>query len=71
MSAKNKQIIDKLEYCISLREKGFDSTEIKKKIKDKGFKEIEPRYLLKESDIIYLNRLQMKSNKREKRAKDM
>lgn len=47
----------KLEYSISLREKGFDANEIKKKMKENGFEESEIDHYLKRSDEIFLNRL--------------
>lgn len=54
--------MNKLEYSISLREKGFDSNEMKKKMKEKGFEESEIQYYLKRSDEIFLNRL-IRNNK--------
>lgn len=49
--------MNKLDYSISLREKGFDSNEIKKKMKEEGFEESEIQYFLKKSDEIFLNDL--------------
>ena len=49
--------MDKLDYSISLREKGIASNDIKKKMKEKGFEEPEIQYYLKKSDEIFLNKL--------------
>ncbi len=47
--------MDKLDYSISLREKGLSSDEIKKKMKEKGFDDSEIQHYLKKSDEIFLN----------------
>jgi hypothetical protein len=49
--------MNKLNYSISLREKGFASNEMKKKMREKGFEDSEILYYLKRSDEIYLNQL--------------
>ena len=49
--------MNKLDYCIALREKGLVSDDIKKKMKENGFEESEIQYDLKKSDEIFLNRL--------------
>jgi hypothetical protein len=49
--------MNKLGYCISLREKGLTSNDIKKKMKEKGFKESEIQHYMKKSDEIFLNKL--------------
>lgn len=49
--------MNKLDYIISLREKGFTSNEIKKKMKEKGFEESEIQYYFEKSDEIFLNKL--------------
>jgi hypothetical protein len=49
--------MNKLEYSISLREKGLGSDDIKKKMKEKGFEESEIQFYLKKSDEIFLNQL--------------
>ena len=47
--------MNKLDYSISLREKGLASDDIKKKMKEKGFEESQIQYYLKKSDEIFLN----------------
>jgi hypothetical protein len=47
--------MNKLDYSISLREKGLESDEIKKKMKEKGFEESEIQYYFKKSDEIFLD----------------
>ena len=49
--------MNKLKYSISLRVKGFDTNDIKKKMKEKGFEESEIQHYLKKSDEIFLNQL--------------
>lgn len=49
--------MNKLDYSISLREEGFVSDDIKKKMKEKGFEESEIQYYLKKSDEIFINQL--------------
>ncbi|WP_292891954.1 hypothetical protein [Nonlabens sp.] len=49
--------MNKLDYSISLREKGFGSNEIKKRLKEEGLEESQIQYYLKKSDEIYLNQL--------------
>lgn len=49
--------MNKLDYSISLREKGFGSNEIKKRLKEKGLEESQIQYYLKKSDEIFLNQL--------------
>lgn len=57
--------MNKLDYSLSLREKGFDSNDIKKKMIEKGFEESEIQYYLKKSDEIFLNQL-IRKNKTSK-----
>ncbi|PIA78515.1 hypothetical protein BFR04_02990 [Gaetbulibacter sp. 4G1] len=59
--------MNKLDYSISLREKGFASIDIKKKMKEKGFEESEIQYYLKRSDEIFLNQLIQKKRSKPKR----
>lgn len=47
--------MNKLDYSLSLREKGLSSDEIKKKMKEKGFEDSQIQYYLKKSDEIFLN----------------
>ncbi len=47
--------MNKLDYSISLREKGLSSEEMKKKMKEKGFEDSHIAYYLKKSDEIFLN----------------
>ncbi|WP_422858240.1 hypothetical protein ACOKFD_12565 [Flagellimonas sp. S174] len=47
--------MNKLDYCVSLRAKGFDSKDMRKKMKENGFEESEMQYYLKKSDEIFLN----------------
>lgn len=47
--------MNKLDYSISLREKGLASEDIKKKMKEKGFEDSEIQYYFKKSDEIFLN----------------
>ncbi|GAA3636856.1 hypothetical protein [Flavivirga jejuensis] len=49
--------MNKLDYSISLREKGFGSNEIKKRLKEEGLEESQIQYYLKKSDEIFLNQL--------------
>jgi hypothetical protein len=56
--------MNKLDYSISLREKGLVSDDIKKKMKEKGFEESEIQYYFKKSDEVFLN--QLINNKRSK-----
>jgi hypothetical protein len=57
--------MNKLNYSIWLREKGLDSNDIKKKMKEKGFEESEIQYYLKKSDEIFLKQL-IRNNKTSK-----
>jgi hypothetical protein len=57
--------MNKLNYSIWLREKGLDSNDIKKKMKEKGFEESEIQYYLKKSDEIFLKHL-IRNNKTSK-----
>ena len=47
--------MNKLDFSISLREKGLDSKDIKKKMKENGFEDSQIQYYLKKSDEIFLN----------------
>lgn len=47
--------MNKLDYSISLREKGLDSGDIKKEMKENGFENSEIQYYLRKSDEIFLN----------------
>lgn len=47
--------MNKLDYSISLREKGLSSEDIKRKMKEKGFKDSEIQYYFKRSDEIFLD----------------
>ncbi len=59
--------MNKLDFSISLREKGLDSGDIKKKMKENGFKDSEIQYFLKKSDEIFLNQyIQYKTSKSKK-----
>lgn len=49
--------MDKLKFCLSLRERGHDTNEIKKIMKAQGFKDSEIQYYLKTSDNIFLKQL--------------
>ena len=49
--------MNKLKFCISLREKGLSKNEIVKELTKHGFEESELDYYLKKSDEIYLNQL--------------
>ncbi|WP_299385194.1 hypothetical protein [uncultured Lacinutrix sp.] len=49
--------MNKLDYSISLRKKGFGSNEIKKRLKEEGLEESQIQYYLKKSDEIFLNQL--------------
>jgi hypothetical protein len=49
--------MNKLDYSISLREKGLVSNDIKQKMKEKGFDESEIQYYFKKSDDFFLNQL--------------
>ncbi|WP_040278026.1 hypothetical protein [Psychroserpens damuponensis] len=49
--------MNKLDYSISLREKGLSSNEIIENLKAKGFEESEIQYYLKKSDDMYLDQL--------------
>lgn len=49
--------MNKLDYCISLREKGLSTADIKIKMQEKGFDESEIQYYLKKSDEIFLDQL--------------
>ncbi|AXT19000.1 hypothetical protein D7030_14790 [Flavobacteriaceae bacterium AU392] len=49
--------MNKLDYSISLREKGFASNEIRKRLKEEGLEESQIQYYLKKSDEIFLNQL--------------
>ena len=52
--------MNKLDFVISLRQKGLDSAEIKSKMLDQGFEESEIASFLKKSDEIFLNQLNEK-----------
>ena len=60
--------MNKLDFVISLRQKGLDSVEIKKQMLEQGFEESEIASFLKKSDEIFLNQLneQQISNPNEK-----
>ncbi|REE27177.1 hypothetical protein [Winogradskyella pacifica] len=47
--------MNKLDFSISLREKGLDSKDIKKEMKESGFDDSEIQYYLKKSDEIFLD----------------
>ncbi|MGV6831241.1 MAG: hypothetical protein ACWA5P_06730 [bacterium] len=47
--------MNKLTYCISLREKGLDSKQIKEELNIKGYSQKEIDYYLRKSDDIFLN----------------
>lgn len=47
--------MNKLDFSISLREKGLSSKDIKKEMKERGFDDSEIQYYLKKSDEIFLN----------------
>ncbi|WP_179333191.1 hypothetical protein [Winogradskyella costae] len=47
--------MNKLDFSISLRERGLDSKDIKKEMKERGFDDSEIQYYLKKSDEIFLN----------------
>ncbi|WP_282135965.1 hypothetical protein [Seonamhaeicola maritimus] len=49
--------MNKLDFSISLREKGLASEDIKRKMKENGFEDSEIHYYLKKSDEIFLNQL--------------
>ena len=59
--------MNKLDYSISLREKGLASDDIKKKMKEKGFEESEIQHYLKKSDEIFLNQLVINKKSKSKR----
>ncbi|WP_299251798.1 hypothetical protein [uncultured Lacinutrix sp.] len=60
--------MNKLDYSISLRKKGFGSNEIKKRLKEEGLEESQIQYYLKKSDEIFLNQL-INNNKSESSGK--
>jgi len=63
--------MNKLDYSLSLREKGLSSDEIKKKMKEKGFEESQIEYYLKKSDDIFLNNpISNTKSKRNRKAKN-
>jgi len=47
--------MNKLDYSISLREKGLGAEEIKKKMRARGFSDAQTEYYFKKSDEIFLN----------------
>lgn len=55
-----------LEYCISLREKGYNSSRIYQRLQDINLTDLEIKSLLRESDEIFLDRLKY-SRKLEKK----
>lgn len=67
--------MNKLEYSISLREKGLSSSDIKLKMKEKGFDEAQIQYYLEKSDDIFLNqsarRSKFRSNSKTKNGLKM
>ncbi|MBR9845396.1 hypothetical protein ACU8DI_11025 [Psychroserpens sp. BH13MA-6] len=65
--------MNKLDYSISLREKGFSTNEIKIKLKEQGLEDSQIQYYLKKSDDIYLNQLihNKKSKANDKTKKGM
>lgn len=65
---EEQTIMDKLDYCLSLRIKGLYSSEIKRRCLKKGFDESEIENLLKVSDDLFLNQsYQRKENKFKRR----
>ena len=65
--------MNKLDYSISLREKGLSSNEIKKTLEEQGLEESQIQYYLKKSDEIFLNQLvhYKKTRSNEKTKKGM
>lgn len=64
--------MNKLDFSISLREKGLDSRAIKKKMKENGFEDSEIQYYLKKSDEIFLNQfIQYKTSKSKKNNRSL
>lgn len=61
--------MNKLDFSVSLREKGFDSNDIKKKMKEKGFDESEIQHYLKRSDEVFLNQLIRKNTTSKSKGK--
>jgi hypothetical protein len=59
--------MNKLDYSISLREKGLISDAMKEKMKENGFEESEIQYYLKKSDEIFLNNLILNKRSESKR----
>jgi len=57
--------INKLDYCVSLRERGIASNEIKKMLKDQGLDPSQIQYYIKKSDDIFLERLIQNKNSRD------
>ena len=49
--------MNKLDFCVSLREKGLDKNEMVKEMAKNGFDQSEIDFFLKKSDEIYLNQL--------------
>lgn len=64
--------MNKLDFSISLREKGLDSVAIKKKMKENGFEDSEIQYYFKKSDEIFLNQyIRYKASKSEKSNRNL
>ena len=61
--------MNKLDFSVSLREKGYDSNEIKEKMKAQGFDASEIPYYLKRSDEIFLNQLIQKNTTSKSKGK--
>lgn len=49
--------MNKLDYSVSLREKGLSKNEITQEMKANGFDEADIEFYLKKSDEIYINQL--------------
>ena len=49
--------MNKLNFSVSLREKGLSKNEITQEMKAKGFDEADIEFYLKKSDEIYINQL--------------
>ena len=54
--------MNKLDFSVSLRRKGLDSTAIRKRMVESGFEESEIQYYLKRSDEIFLNQIIKKNS---------
>jgi len=57
--------INKIDYCVSLRERGVASNEIKKMLKNQGLDPSQIQYYIKKSDDIFLDRLIKNKNSRD------